>query len=139
LLGVFDDWAHTERAERDAGPPERFAPTAVPRAPRLQLDLRSGEIGTIVWATGFRPDYGWLDVPVMDTKGQLRHDGVVVVDSPGLYALGLPVLRRRKSTFIHGIEDDARDVIGHLVASLAGAPRIARLPSRSSEALVQSQ
>jgi putative flavoprotein involved in K+ transport len=36
------------------------------------------------------------------------------VDSPGLYALGLPMLRRRKSTFIHGIEDDAREVVDHL-------------------------
>jgi putative flavoprotein involved in K+ transport len=79
----------------------------------LQLDLRSGRIRTIVWATGFRPDYSWLDVPVLDTKAQLRHEGGVVY-SPGLYALGLPVLRRRKSTFIHGIEDDARDVIAHL-------------------------
>jgi putative flavoprotein involved in K+ transport len=42
-----------------------------------------------------------------------------VVDSPGLYALGLPVLRRRKSTFIHGIEDDAREVTDHLAGYLA--------------------
>jgi putative flavoprotein involved in K+ transport len=56
---------------------------------------------------------------VLDDKGHLRHEGGVV-DSPGAYALGLPVLRRRKSTFIHGIEDDARDVIGHLAAYLAG-------------------
>jgi putative flavoprotein involved in K+ transport len=84
----------------------------------LQLDLHSGEIRTVVWATGFRPDYGWLDVPVVDVKGHLRHEGGVV-DSPGLYALGLPVLRRRKSTFIHGIEDDARDVIDHLTQHLA--------------------
>jgi len=84
----------------------------------LQLDLRSGEIRAIVWATGFRPDYRWLDVPVVDAKGQLHHDGGVV-DSPGLYALGLPVLRRRKSTFIYGIEDDAREVIEHLARFLA--------------------
>ncbi len=118
LLGVFDEWSRTEGVEAEVGSPERFAPTAVPRSPRLQLDLRSGEIRTIVWATGFRPDYRWLDVPVIDAKGQLRHDGGVV-DSPGLYALGLPVLRRRRSTFIHGIEDDARDVIGHLMGYLA--------------------
>ena len=93
---------------------------AVPESTRLQLDLRSGEIRTIVWATGFRPDYRWLDVPVVDAKGQLRHEGGVV-DSPGLYALGLPVLRRRKSTFIHGIEDDAREVIDHLAGHLAGS------------------
>ena len=107
-------------AELDA--PERFAPTRVPESARLQLDLRSGEIAAIVWATGFRPDYGWLDVPVVDAKGQLRHDGGVV-DSPGLYALGLPVLRRRKSTFIYGIEDDAREVIDHLAGFLSAASR----------------
>ena len=106
------------RAGSRGGAPERFAPTEVPRSARLELDLRSGEIRAIVWATGFRPDYGWLDVPVVDAKGQLRHDGGVV-DSPGLYALGLPVLRRRKSTFIHGIEDDAREVIDHLSGYLA--------------------
>jgi putative flavoprotein involved in K+ transport len=91
----------------------------VPQAARWQLDLSSGEIKSVVWATGFRPDYGWLDVPVIDAKGHLRHEGGVV-DSPGLYALGLPVLRRRKSTFIYGIEDDAREVIGHLARYLRG-------------------
>ena len=57
-------------------------------------------------------------MPVVGPKGQLNHEGGVV-DSPGLYALGLPVLRRRKSTFIYGIEDDAREVIDHLVRYLA--------------------
>jgi putative flavoprotein involved in K+ transport len=118
LLGTFDEWASTSGRGADVGPPERFEPTRVPAAAPWQLDLRSGEIRTVVWATGFRPDYGWLDVPVVDAKGQLRHDGGVV-DSPGLYALGLPVLRRRKSTFIYGIEDDAREVVGHLAGYLA--------------------
>ncbi len=119
LLGVFDEWARAEGLDTEVDAPERGAPTEVPRSPRLQLDLRSGEIRSVLWATGFRPDYRWLDVPVIDPKGRLRHDGGVV-DSPGLYALGLPVLRRRKSTFIHGIEDDAREVIDHLAGSLAG-------------------
>jgi putative flavoprotein involved in K+ transport len=118
LLDTFDEWARTHGRDAEAGPPERFAPTHVPSSTRLQLDLRSGEIRAIVWATGFRPDYGWLDVPALDAKGQLRHEGGVV-DSPGLYALGLPVLRRRKSTFIYGIEDDAREVIDHLTRYLA--------------------
>jgi putative flavoprotein involved in K+ transport len=118
LLDTFDEWAMTGGCDTQLDPPERFAPTYVPQASRLQLDLRSGEIRVIVWATGFRPDYGWLDVPVVDAKGQLRHDGGVV-DSPGLYALGLPLLRRRKSTFIYGIEDDAREVIDRLARYLA--------------------
>ncbi|MGW0479056.1 NAD(P)-binding domain-containing protein [Nonomuraea sp. NPDC003214] len=117
LLDTFDAWARAHGP--DVGPPERFEPTRVPESARLRLNLRGGEIGTIVWATGFRPDYRWLDVPVLDGKGRLRHDGGVA-DSPGLYALGLPLLRRRKSTFIHGIEADAREVIDHLAGHLAG-------------------
>ncbi len=119
LLDTFDEWALADGRGADVGPPEHFPPTRVPQASRLQLDLRGGEIAAIVWATGFRPDYRWLGVPVVDTKGQLCHDGGVV-DSPGLYALGLPVLRRRKSTFMCGIEDDAREVIDHLTRYLAG-------------------
>jgi putative flavoprotein involved in K+ transport len=118
LLDTFDEWALTSGRDAELGSPERPAPTRAPESARLQLDLRSGEIRAIVWATGFRPDYGWLDVPVLNEKGRLRHEGGVV-DSPGLYALGLPVLRRRKSTFIYGIEDDAREVIDHLAGYLA--------------------
>ena len=117
LLDTFDDWAKTHAGDADVGAPERFEPTRVPASSPLQLDLGSGEIRAIVWATGYRPDYSWLDVPVIDRKGHLRHEGGVV-DAPGLYAIGLPVLRRRKSTFIHGAEDDARDVVDHLAAYL---------------------
>ncbi|WP_329262745.1 NAD(P)-binding domain-containing protein [Actinoallomurus sp. NBC_01490] len=119
LLDTFDEWAWTNGREAEVAPPERFEPTRVPESPRLQVDLRSGEMATIVWATGFRPDYEWLDVPVVDEKGGLRHEGGVV-DIPGLYAVGLPVLRRRKSTFIYGIEDDAREVVDHLARHLTG-------------------
>jgi putative flavoprotein involved in K+ transport len=118
LLDTFDEWALTSGRDAEFSPPERPEPTLVPPSSRLQLDLGSGEIRSIVWTTGFRPDYGWLDVPVVDAKGQLEHEGGVVVGSPGLYALGLPVLRRRRSTFICGIEDDARAVIGHLAGYL---------------------
>jgi putative flavoprotein involved in K+ transport len=118
LLDTFDEWALTSGRDAEFGPPERPEPTRVPPSARLQLDLTSGEIAAIVWATGFRPDYGWLDLPVVDAKGQLRHEGGVV-GHPGLYALGLPVLRRRRSTFMCGIEDDARAVIDHLVRYLA--------------------
>jgi putative flavoprotein involved in K+ transport len=116
LLDTFDEWERSASGA-DVAPPERFEPTRAPETPRLSLDLTSGEIRSIVWATGFRPDYRWLDVPVLDRKGQLRHDGGVV-DAPRLYAIGLPVLRRRKSTFIHGAEDDARDLVEHLGRSI---------------------
>jgi putative flavoprotein involved in K+ transport len=118
LLKSFDEWARESGRDAEVLAAERFEPTRAPSNARWQLDLASGEIRAVVWATGFRPDYGWLDVPVIDEKGHLRHDGGVV-HSPGLYALGLPVLRRRKSTFIYGIEDDAREVIDHLARYLA--------------------
>jgi putative flavoprotein involved in K+ transport len=120
LLDAFDEWARASSRDGEFDKPQRFEPTRVPPSSRLQLDLRRGEIRSIVWATGFRPDYRWLQVPVVDEKGYLRHHGGVV-DSPGMYALGLPVLRRRKSSFIHGIEDDAREVIDHLTQFLAAA------------------
>ncbi len=118
LLDTFDEWARDNGREAEVGATERFPPTHVPESARWRIDLRSGEIRSIVWATGFRPDYSWLDVPATDEKGHLRHVGGAV-DSPGLYALGLPVLRRRRSTFICGIEDDAREVIADLATYLA--------------------
>ncbi len=78
-----------------------------------------------MWATGFRPDYSWLDVPVFDRKGNLKHDRGVV-DAPGLYVLGLPYLRRRKSSFMHGAEDDVRELGVHLGAYLDGRAHAAR-------------
>ena len=124
LLDGIDDWISGCGLGETTAPPERFDPTNVPGSPRLDLDLDSGEIGTVLWATGFRPDYSWLDVPVLDRKGQLRHDGGVV-DFPGLYALGLPYLRRRKSSFMHGAEDDARDLAEHLANWLDGTAKAA--------------
>jgi putative flavoprotein involved in K+ transport len=117
LLDTFDEWARRSGHDQDVGAPERFEATRAPASSRLGLDLRRGEIRSIVWATGFRPDYAWLKVPVLDGKGHLRHDGGIV-DAPGMYVLGLPVLRRRKSSFIHGAGDDARDVVEHLVGHL---------------------
>ncbi|GAB2843095.1 NAD(P)/FAD-dependent oxidoreductase [Actinocorallia aurea] len=116
LLDTFDTWA--AETALDAPAPERFAPTELPAPSRLRLNLASGEIRSILWATGFRPEYPWLDLPVLDPKGNLIHNGGVL-DPPGLYALSLPVLRRRKSTFLHGIEPDAHEIITHLTAHLS--------------------
>jgi putative flavoprotein involved in K+ transport len=110
LLKTIDD-----TADRDGAPAaERFNATRVDDDPALTLDLDRSGIRTVIWATGFRPDYSWLDVPVFDHKGQVRHEGGVA-DAPGLYLLGLPLMRRRKSSFIFGIEDDARDISEHLI------------------------
>jgi len=117
LLDAIDQWVLGNSVLCEG--PKRFAATQVDESPRLVQRLDDGSIRTIIWATGFRPDYSWLEVPALDRKGKLRHDGGVV-DAPGLYVLGLPMMRRRKSSFIHGIEDDARDTIAHLSNYLEG-------------------
>jgi putative flavoprotein involved in K+ transport len=123
LLGTIDDWATETGLDSEVDPPHRFAFTRVEDAPPLSIDLGDGSISTIIWATGFRPDYSWLHARVLDRKGRLRHDAGVVTEAPGMYRIGLNMLRRRKSSFIHGAEDDARDLTDHLAAYVGvGAP-----------------
>jgi putative flavoprotein involved in K+ transport len=119
LLDTIDAWAMANGVEDEVEPPHRLAPTRVEGAPPLSLDLKRGEIRTIIWATGYRPDYSWLDVPVLDRKGRIRHDGGVV-ESPGMYQMGLQFLRRRKSALIDGAGDDARDLSAHIASFLGG-------------------
>ena len=97
--------------------PHRDAPTVVGAETKLSLDLIAEGIGTVIWATGYRPDYSWLDVPVLDRHGRIRHDGGVVA-APGMYVMGLPFMRRRKSSFIDGAAADAADLAAHLHRSL---------------------
>lgn len=119
LLGAIDEWATVQGLDGEVAGPHRLAPTKVDESPPLGLDLTSGQIKTIIWATGYRPDYSWLDVPVLDRKGRVRHDGGVV-DAPGMYLMGMQFLRRRKSALIDGAGDDARDLSEHLAAYLGG-------------------
>jgi putative flavoprotein involved in K+ transport len=123
LLDEIDEWATANGVDPGVEPSQRFEDTVVEDDPPLGIDLTSGEIRTVVWATGYRPDYSWLEVPVLDRKGEIEHDGGVVTGSPGLYRIGLNFLRRRKSSFIHGAEDDATDITEHLAGYLASRPQ----------------
>ena len=123
LLGIIDEWASETGRDGEVGLSEGFEPTVVDDNPRLTLDLSDGEIQTVIWATGYKPDYSWLDVPVFDRKGEIRHDGGVVLDSKGMYLMGLNFLRRRKSSFIHGAGDDAFDLANHLESYLSSQSR----------------
>jgi putative flavoprotein involved in K+ transport len=117
LLDTIDAWATPNGLVHEVDPPHRFEPTRVDASPPLDVNLRSGEIRTILWATGYRPNYSWLDVPVFDLRGRVRHDGGVV-ESPGMYLIGMPILRCRRSTFIDGAGNDARDLSAHLASYL---------------------
>jgi putative flavoprotein involved in K+ transport len=113
LLDRVDEWAAQNGVDPEVDPPHRFELTEVETSPPLVLDLARSGIRTILWATGFRPDFSWLHVPVLDRKGRIQHDGGVV-DAPGMYLMGMPFLRRRKSSLIDGAADDARDLSAHL-------------------------
>jgi putative flavoprotein involved in K+ transport len=117
LLDRIDQWATESGVDAEVDSPHRFEPTEVEASPPLGLDLARHGIRTILWATGFRPDFSWLHVPVLDRKGRIRHDGGVV-EAPGMYLMGMPFLRRRKSSLIDGAADDARELATHLESYL---------------------
>ena len=122
LLDLIDEWARASGLDGTVAPPHRLPPTRVEHAPPLGLDLAESGIKTIIWATGYRPDFSWLELPVLDRKGRVRHDGGIVC-LPGVYLMGAPFLRRRKSTLIDGAGDDARDLSAHLKSYLDGTLR----------------
>jgi putative flavoprotein involved in K+ transport len=120
LLAGIDDWVNANGFAERFPAIERYEPTDVGPQTKLSMDLTVADIRTVIWATGYRPDYSWLDVPVLDRKGRIRHDGGVVA-APGMYVMGLPFMRRRKSSFIDGAADDAADLAAHLQQNLARA------------------
>lgn len=81
--------------------------------PLRRLDLRADGIGAIIWATGYCLDFGWIDVPVLDARGEPVHRrGVTGV--PGMYFLGLQWLSKMNSSFLSGVGDDAAALADHI-------------------------
>jgi len=123
FLNRADEWAKSSGLDDELPPPHRFPSTRIDPCSPLELDLSGGEIATVLWATGFRPDHSWLDIPVLDRTGHIRHDGGVVTGAPGLYLLGMPVLRTRASTYIHGAAADSDALATHLHCFLSSQRR----------------
>ena len=120
LLTEIDD--HASGAKAGAHRPVAGVEAGTDRPPRIavpsypeSVDLGRAGVGSVVWATGYRPRYPWLKVPVLDPAGRIRHRrGVTGV--PGLYAIGLRFQYRRDSTFVDGARWDAAYLADHLVA-----------------------
>ena len=114
--------AHIERTAAAAAPAEIPAPVSLGLGPaRVELGR---DVRTVLWATGYKRSYPWLEVPVLDATGELLHrEGVT--PAPGLFALGLRFQRTRKSHFLGGVGDDATRIAEHIVAD-AGAARLRR-------------
>ncbi|HYB69310.1 MAG TPA: FAD-dependent oxidoreductase, partial [Candidatus Bathyarchaeia archaeon] len=116
---------YVERAGLDASEePVPSRPSGAP-APRVrELDLAAAGVGAVIWATGFRRDFGWIDAPVFDERGEPIHTRGVTA-SAGLYFLGLPWLHTLGSSVLCGVGADA----AHLAACIAsrGAARPVRV------------
>ncbi|WP_300008973.1 hypothetical protein [Pseudonocardia sp.] len=103
------------------GPVDRPAPTPMPPVV-TELDL--ARFSAVVWATGHRPRYPWLDPALLDHRGALRHDGGMLA-VPGMYVLGLPFTRRRGSNLLAGVGPDAGLLCAHLMGHLRSPPQAA--------------
>jgi putative flavoprotein involved in K+ transport len=81
--------------------------------PILGLDLAQAGITSVVWATGFTVNFGWLNVDVFDELGRPKHQRGVTKER-GIYFLGLPWLSQRGSSFIWGVWHDAKFLADHI-------------------------
>ena len=81
--------------------------------PLLEVDLAKAGVASIIWATGYTNNWGWLKVNAFAADGKPKHQRGVSIE-PGIYFLGLPWLSRRGSSFIWGVWHDAKHIAGHI-------------------------
>jgi len=119
LLSRIDAFVEERGMEDQVDPPRVFRPLtpAIDARYPTRLDLERENIGSVVWATGFRREYPWLHVPILDERGEIRHRQGIT-SSEGLYVMGLRFLRRRKSSFIDGVGPDALELSAHIAERL---------------------
>jgi putative flavoprotein involved in K+ transport len=109
LFDAYIAAAGIEAPADDRPPYETFSPPAV-----TELDLDAAGIRSIVWATGYRLDFGWVDLPIFDEWGYPRHVRGVTIH-PGLYAVGLKWLHSEPSSVFAGVGADAAHIVEHIV------------------------
>jgi putative flavoprotein involved in K+ transport len=83
---------------------------------RDRLDVTKEQVGTVIWTSGYRPDYAWVKIPVLDEMGfPVQEDGRSKV--PGLYFMGVHWMRKGKSSILYGVGEDAQLVARHITES----------------------
>jgi putative flavoprotein involved in K+ transport len=123
LLGVGTPLARVRPRDITAAGIERVPRTVGTRGglPLLE-DGRALEVANVVWCTGFRPDFGWIDLPVVGPDGEPRHDRGVVASQPGLYFVGLFFLSAISSALIGGVGRDAEHVVAQIASRTPATP-----------------
>lgn len=114
--------------------PKDVARAGIERVPRTSgvrdsypvlEDGRVMHVANIIWCTGYRPDFGWIDLPVFDEKGTPLHDRGVVASHPGLYFAGQFFLSSLTSSLIGGVGRDAKHIATHIASRQRSAPSTA--------------
>jgi putative flavoprotein involved in K+ transport len=116
----IDRWIGEHGIETARGPSVYEPVWQPPAGPPPPLDLAAAGITSVVWCTGFRPDWSWVDVPFLDATGYPEHERGVVARTPGLYVLGLPWLHTWGSGRFASVARDAEHVAGRMVAAVPG-------------------
>jgi putative flavoprotein involved in K+ transport len=91
--------------------------------------LEDGElldVANVVWCTGFRPGFSWIDLPIFGDGQEPQHDRGIVPSQPGLYFVGLHFLYAATSELVTGVQRDAHRVAKHLLTRTANAPATAQ-------------
>ncbi len=115
FLGFADEHVRQHGLDMPSDPAarEKLADPPCVSDPIQQLDLAAAGINSVIWATGYGVDFGWIDLPVLDGRGEpLHHRGITEV--PGLYFLGLPWMVTVNSSFLAGVGDDAAALAAHI-------------------------
>jgi putative flavoprotein involved in K+ transport len=120
LLHRVDAYAHAVGLDDEIEPPPPPPPTARTDAATGELDLAAAGFGTVLWATGYRRDYPWLQLPVLDAAGEIRHVRGHTA-APGLHVVGMRRQTRRSSTFLDGVRHDAALVVDAVLDELGAA------------------
>jgi putative flavoprotein involved in K+ transport len=113
LASDIDDYI--AQSGMDAPEPDLATVAWRPQNAKTTMDLKEAGISTVVYATGFHRDFGWIDLPVFDDRGYPRYERGVT-DIPGLYFLGLHWMHTQGSGLFYGVGRDAEFVVDHLVA-----------------------